>query len=156
MIIRLCLSVCRAAQNTTCPLQYLLKRLMREAEGESKAVCFSEFRNALRGIVSDTSLVSDEDLRLVFNAADTNADGRLSVDEFTKSMHVKAVTPPRKDIVRQAFFTIDRHEEKQITLSAFMDFFNVNFHPDVSRGLKTQWVVLADVEDYFLASSVSE
>lgn len=34
-----------------------------------------------------------------------------------------------------------------------MDFFNVNFHPDVSRGLKSEWVVLADVENYFLASA---
>ena len=66
-----------------------------------------------------------------------------------------AINPHRKDIVRQAFFTIDKHEEKQITLGALMDFFNVNFHPDVTGGHKSQWVVLSDVEDYFTACSVS-
>jgi Ca2+-binding EF-hand superfamily protein len=128
---------------------------MSEASGNCKAVSFSEFRKAIRDIVHDTSMVSDDDLRMLFNSADTSGDGRLSVDEFTKSMHVEKVSPRRKDIVRQAFFTIDRHEDKKITLSAFMDFFNVNFHPDVKRGLKSEWVVLSDVEDYFLTSAVS-
>mmetsp|Transcript_35502 Transcript_35502/g.66265 ORF Transcript_35502/g.66265 Transcript_35502/m.66265 type:complete len:777 (-) Transcript_35502:146-2476(-) len=139
--------------NTTCPLQYLLKKLMSESSGGTKAVSFGEFRKAVRDIVKDTSMVSDDDLRKLFNASDTSGDGRLSADEFTSGMHVVEVTPCRKDIVRQAFFTIDRHEDKMITLSAFMDFFNVNFHPDVKRGLKSEWVVLADVEDYFLATA---
>lgn len=129
---------------------------MAETTGDIKAVSFSEYRQAIRSIVSDTSMVSDDDLRVLFNASDTNGDGRVSVKEFTASMHVTEVSPRRKDIVRQAFFTIDKHEEKQITLSAFLDFFNVNFHPDVCQGLKSEWVVLADVEDYFLTSSVSD
>ena len=129
---------------------------MTEANPERKAVSFSEYRKAIREIVNDTTMITDEDLRLLFNASDISGDGSLSVNEFTNSMHVVDITPPRKDIVRQAFFTIDKHEDKQITLSAFMDFFNVNFHPDVSRGLRTEWVVLADVEDYFLTSAVSK
>ena len=128
---------------------------MKESSTDSKAVSFGEYRTAIRDIVKDTAMVSDDDLRVLFNASDASGDGRLSVSEFTNGMHVVDITPRRKDIVRQAFFTIDKHEEKQITLSALMDFFNVNFHPDVSRGLKTEWVVLADVENYFLESAVS-
>jgi Ca2+-binding EF-hand superfamily protein len=143
-------------QNTTCPLQYLLKKLMKEAPADSKAVSFSEYRKAIRDIIKDSSTVSDEDLRVLFNFSDVSGDGRLSVSEFTNAMHVVDITPRRKDIVRQAFFTIDKHEEKQITLSALMDFFNVNFHPDVTRGLKSEWVVLADVEDYFQESAVRQ
>lgn len=129
---------------------------MKETSSESKTVSFGEYRKAIRGIIKDSAMVSDEDLRVLFNASDSSGDGALSVDEFTNGMHVDDISPPRKDIVRQAFFTIDKHEDKFITLSSFMDFFNVNFHPDVSRGLKTEWVVLADIEDYFLESSVSE
>ena len=128
---------------------------MDYANADTKTVSFSEYRTAIRELIDDSSLVSDDDLRKLFNSSDVNGDGALSVSEYTDSMHVVNVTPVRKDIVRQAFFTIDKHEEKKISLSTFMDFFNVNFHPDVSNGLKTEWVVLADVEDYFLACAVS-
>jgi hypothetical protein len=58
--------------------------------------------------------------------------------------------------VLQAFVMMDNSGTGEISLATFLEYFDVNKHPDVASGAKTAWKALRDIEDFFQACAVSQ
>ena len=93
------------------------------------------------------SLNSDE-VNLLFNAFDTNKNGKLDYQEFLKGV-VGELNEKRKKIVRQVFNTFDRDNNDLVNLDEVRNAFEPANHPEVKNGKKTEDEVLAEFLDTF-------
>lgn len=105
-------------------------------EDDSKELSLSEFRLGCRKFGLAAKEVSDDDLRILFNAFDSNGNGSLSYDEFLVGLRGN-MSPQRKKWVRHAFDKLDRKGIKSINLDDMVEVYDPSYHPDVSKGEKS-------------------
>ena len=80
--------------------------------------------------------ISDADLRILFNAYDTNGSGALEFDEFKNGIRGE-LSPQRSKLIRYAFQKMNRTGSPKLSLTDIAEVYNPALNADVLRGRKT-------------------
>lgn len=114
---------------------------------------FSEFKAGCAMLRLNHSL-TDNDLRMLFNAFDKNGDGVLQHDEFISAIRGD-VSPTRALWIRRAFQKIDRQGKGQVSIDTVGELFRAEGHPSIKVGQKTAREATTDLLRWFTTDQVS-
>ena len=92
--------------------------------------------------------LNNDEVNLLFNAFDTNKNGKLDYKEFLNGV-VGELNEKRKKIVKQVFNTFDRDNNDLVNLDEVRNSYEPANHPEVKNGKKTEDEVLAEFLDTF-------
>ena len=92
--------------------------------------------------------LTDNEINILFAELDLNKNGVIDYPEFLKGV-IGEMNEQRKNIVIQAFKSLDKKGNGVVDLDIIRDAYNAKMHPDVICGKKTEEEILAEFLDTF-------
>ena len=92
--------------------------------------------------------LDENDIKILFAELDLNKNGVIDYQEFIKAV-IGDMNDRRKNIVIQAFNSLDKKGNGVIELDEIREAYNAKMHPDVMSGKKTEEEALAEFLDTF-------
>ena len=92
--------------------------------------------------------ITEPDAKQLFNIFDVDWDGRISYDEFLRTI-VGEMNEFRKELVRAAFKKFDKDGNGRVELNDIKNTYSATNHPDVRAGRKTEDDILMEFIDTF-------
>ncbi|EGR32539.1 hypothetical protein IMG5_078650 [Ichthyophthirius multifiliis] len=114
-------------------------------DDNSKTLCFSEFRKAVRDFQVD---ITDQQIQEVFEYFDKDGNGTINYDEFLLSIR-GPMNQIRRRLVHQAFNILDKDCSGIVDLYDIKQIYNGKMHPDVKSGKRTEESVLLEFINTF-------
>ena len=103
---------------------------------KDRVLSLNEFRQGVRKF-GLSNVVSDDDIRNLYNYMDISGDALLSLDEFLQGIRGE-LNAVRKKYIRWAYTKLDETCDEQVPVDRVVELFNPENHPDVKGGRKTK------------------
>mmetsp|Transcript_22354 Transcript_22354/g.16832 ORF Transcript_22354/g.16832 Transcript_22354/m.16832 type:complete len:127 (-) Transcript_22354:226-606(-) len=104
-----------------------------------------EFKKAIKDF---RVTVHDKDIDRLFNIFDRDRSGKISYDEFLRTVRGE-MNRFRRGLCERAFKIMDKDKSGVLNLSDIKGVYNAKQHPDVKAGKKTEDEVLGEFLDTF-------
>lgn len=118
-----------------------LQRLFKMMDDDgSQTLSLPEFVKLCRDLKVG---VTDENAPILFAKFDVNNDGTLNYTEFINAIRPK-LSNEKKQMVEKVFASLDKNQNGFLDLDEVKARFNVNRHPDVVQGKRSQHAVLTE------------
>jgi calcyphosin len=122
------------------------QQLFRNSNSNSNSNNNNSYRN------SSQRPFTEEELRRLFNAFDSNGDGVLNYQELFTAI-IGEISSTRKQMIMKAFKKLDRSGQGRLAIEVIADNFNPNAHPLVRSQQATPREVKTDLIHFLTSAS---
>ena len=103
-------------------------------DNNSQTVNFEEFKKVCKDF---RSLLSEKQIKIVFDYFDKENSGEIDYDEFIRTVRGE-MNNFRQQLVQQAFNNLDENKKGKISFEEIQNKYNAKLHPDVLSGKKSE------------------
>lgn len=119
-------------------------QLLSSASSQRNKNITSSSSQGRRDTRASNDQLSDEELRTLFHAFDSNGDGVLQYHELLQAL-MGQLSAKRRAIIRKAFQKLDRHAEDKLLIDTIAEHFNASQHPLVLANERSEREVTSDL-----------